>query len=90
MALPQASAGRRLPAGDLQRIVPGADAGDHAERLAPRIAEGLGPEIEVLAGEDWAKAGKILEAIRAREATSTTRVSWIGLPVSRVSSSASS
>jgi len=34
---------RGFPAGDLQRIVPGADAGDHAERFTPRVAEGLGP-----------------------------------------------
>ena len=42
---------RGLPAGDLQRVVPGADAGHHAQRLAARVAERLGAEIEVLAGD---------------------------------------
>ena len=32
---------RRLPAGNLQRIIPSADAGYHAQRFAPRVAEGL-------------------------------------------------
>ena len=45
-----ASAGRRLPAGDLDRIVPRADADADAERLAPRIGEGAA-EIDVLAVE---------------------------------------
>ncbi len=57
--------GRRLPAGDLQRVVPCADAGDHAERLAARVAEGLRAEIDVLAAQGLRKARKIFEAIRA-------------------------
>ena len=56
---------RGLPAGDLQRIVPGADAGDHAQRLAPRVAERLRPEIDVLAGEALRETGEIFEAIGA-------------------------
>src|SRR5262249_50457379 len=37
----------RLPTSDLQRIVPGADSRNDAERLAARVAERLRPEIEV-------------------------------------------
>ena len=80
---------RRLPAGDLERVVPGADAGDDAERLAPRIAEGGRAEIDVLAGERRGEAGEILEAVGAGEHVDG-EVSWIGLPVSRISRRASS
>ncbi len=48
----------------MQRVVPGADAGHHAQRLAPRVAEGLRSKIDVLAAETLCKSGKILEAIR--------------------------
>ena len=58
---------RRLPAGDLQRVVPGADAGDDAERLAPRVAEGRRPEVDVLAGKARGDAGEIVEAVGAGE-----------------------
>ena len=78
---------RRLPAGDLQRIVPGADAGDDAERLAARVAEGLRAEVDVLAGRALRERRRNTRGTRRRRSTSTTRVSWIGLPVSRVSSS---
>ncbi len=57
--------GRRLPAGDLQRIVPGADAGGDAERLAARVAEGRGPEVDVLAGRALRERREVLEALRA-------------------------
>ena len=59
--------GRGLPAGDLQRIVPRADACDHAERLAARIAERGRAEIGLLAGQRCRKGGKILEAVGAGE-----------------------
>ena len=81
--------GRRLPAGDLQRIVPGTDAGDNAERLAARVAEGRRAQIDVLAGCALRERRRNTRGTRRPKSTSTTRVSWIGLPVSRVSSSAS-
>jgi hypothetical protein len=56
---------RRFPAGDLQRIVPGADAGDHPERLSPGVAEGLRPKIDMLAAQALCNSGEVLETIRA-------------------------
>ena len=56
---------RGFPAGDLQRVVPGADAGDHAQGFAARVAEGLRAEIDVLAAQGLREAGEILQAIRA-------------------------
>src|SRR5207253_5167049 len=56
-----------FPAGDLQRVVPGADAGDHPERLAARVAEGLWPQIDVLAGDCRSQPGVIFQALRTRE-----------------------
>ena len=57
--------GRGLPAGDLQRIVPGADAGHHAQGLAARVAEGLGTQIDVLAAQGLREAREVFEAFRA-------------------------
>ena len=57
----------RLPAGDLDRVVPGADPGDHAEGLAPRIAERRGAEVDMLAGQRRGNSGEIVEAIRPRQ-----------------------
>ena len=57
---------RGLPAGDLDRIVPGADAGADAERLAPRIGEGAVAERHVLAMHDLRQPGEELEAIGGR------------------------
>ena len=64
---------RRLPAGDLQRIVPGADARDDAERLAARVAEGAGAQVQVLAGDRRRDAGEILEAVGARDHVDDSR-----------------
>ena len=58
--------GRRLPAGDLQRIVPSTDAGDDPQRLAPCIAECLAAQIDVLAAQGLREACEVLEAVRAR------------------------
>ena len=58
---------RRFPTGDLQRIVPGADARDDAERLAPRIAECLRPEVQVLAREGGGEARIVFEAVGSGE-----------------------
>ncbi len=49
----------------MQRIVPGADAGDHAQRLAPCIAERLAAQIDVLAAQGLREAREVLEAVRA-------------------------
>jgi len=57
--------GSRLPARDLQRVIPGADAGDDSERLAARITESLRAEVDVLAGRALCESGEILEAFRA-------------------------
>ena len=57
--------GRRLPAGDLQRVVPGADAGRDADRLAARVAERGGAEVDVLAGRALRERGEVLEALGA-------------------------
>ena len=54
-----------FPTGDLQRVIPGADAGDHAERLASGVAEGLRAEIDMLAAHALHEAGKVFEAVRA-------------------------
>ena len=85
-----ASEGRRgFPTRDLQRIVPGADSGDHTHRLPPCIAESRGPRSRCSPASVGATPAKYSRQ-SAPEITSTTLVSWIGLPVSRVSSSASS
>ena len=57
--------GRSLPTGDLQRIVPRADAGNDAERLAPRVAERLGSEVHMLAAEARRESGVVFEAFGA-------------------------
>ncbi len=64
---------RRLPAGDLERVVPGADAGDDAERLAPGVAEGRRAEVDMLAGERGRDAGESSRGSRRRRWTSTLR-----------------
>src|SRR5579862_3509500 len=56
----------RLPAGDLQRIVPCADAGNDAEGLATRVAECRGTEIEMLTGDAAGEAGVVLETFGSR------------------------
>ncbi len=80
---------RRLPAGDLQRVVPGADAGAHAERLAPRVAP-RAAEVDVLAVERCRQRRRSTRCSRRPTATSTAIASAIGLPVSATSSAASS
>src|SRR3546814_20488320 len=47
---------RRLPAGDLDRVVPGADAGADAEWLAARVEE-VADEVEMLAVQAGGGAG---------------------------------
>ncbi len=59
--------GSRLPAGDLQRVVPGADAGDDADGLPARVAEGLWAEVDVFARRALRERGEILEALGARD-----------------------
>ena len=59
--------GGRFPAGDLQRIVPGTDAGDHAERLAARVTESLRAKVDVLAGRALCEGGKVLDALGTRD-----------------------
>ena len=65
---------RRLPAGDLQRIVPGADAGDDAERLAARVAEGLRAEIDVFACRALCQGGEVLNALGAGDDVDDARL----------------
>jgi len=63
MALPQASRGG-LPAGDLQRIIQGTDAG-HDRAVLARIAEGFAPQIQVFAAMP-APCPRSIRSIRAR------------------------
>jgi hypothetical protein len=56
---------RGLPAGDLQGIIPGADAGADAERLAPGVAEGVAAEVDVLAVQSGGLAREVLDAVGA-------------------------
>ena len=53
---------RRLPAGDLDRIVPGANADAHPKRFTPRIGKGSA-EVDHLAIEGGDRAGEIFQAI---------------------------
>ena len=64
---------RRLPAGDLDRIVPGADADADAERLAPRIGEGAA-EIDIVAVEGGDRAAEIFERIGGRRRVGNQRL----------------
>ena len=66
--------GRRFPAGDLQRVVPRADAGGDAERLAARVAEGGRAEVDVLAGRALRERGEVLEALGARDHVDDARL----------------
>ena len=53
---------RRLPARNLDRIVPSANPGAHPERLPPRVDEGI-VERDLLAPQRASDAGEILDAI---------------------------
>ena len=55
----------RLPQGDLDRVVPGADPGDDAQRLAPCIDEGGGPQGDLLAFDGGDEAGVIFQHVGA-------------------------
>ena len=66
--------GRGLPAGDLQRVVPGADAGNDAERFAARVAEGLRSEVDVLAGSALRERREVLDAFGTRDHVDDTRL----------------
>ncbi len=57
---------RGLPTRNLEGIVPGADSGDDTDRLAARVAECGGPEIQVLAGDSRCDTREVFEAIGAR------------------------
>ena len=80
---------RGLPAGALDRIVPRADADADAERLAARVGEGAA-EIDDSRRCSWRPRRRRYSSASAAEAGSATSVSWIALPVSSVSSRASS
>src|ERR687898_1920958 len=68
----------RLPAGDLQRIVPGADAGDDAEWFAPRVTPGLWAEVDVLAGRTLRERGEVFDALRAGDDVDDARfLDWL-------------
>ena len=58
---------RRLPAGDLQRIIPCADAGDDAQRLAPGIAERFRAQIQMLPRHRGGDTRIIFQAIGTRQ-----------------------
>src|SRR5450755_4796392 len=64
----------RLPAGDLQRIVPGADSGDYPQRLTPGIAECLRAEVNVLTRQARRERSKILKTLGARDHIDDTRL----------------
>src|SRR5207253_2112383 len=63
-----------MPAGNPQRVAPGADAADHPEGLAARVAEGPWSQIDVLAGESGGQPGVIFQTLRAREHIDHTRL----------------
>ena len=64
---------RRLPAGDLDRIVPRTDRGAHAERLAARVGERRA-EVDVLAGVRRDQTGEVLQAVGARRGIGDKRL----------------
>jgi hypothetical protein len=66
--------GRGLPAGDLDRVIPGADSRRDSDRLAARVAEGRRAEIDVLAGRALREGRKILEALSAGDHVDDARL----------------
>lgn len=76
---------RRLPAGDLEGVVPGADPHAHAERLPPGVAEGPARELDVFACRETAGVGSCSSgpAPAPRPASSSSRAPHAPAPTPR-------
>lgn len=73
-ALTAGQSWRRLPAGDLEGVVPGAYPHTHAERLPPGVAEGPAWELDVFTcGETGRGTGAAPQAPRLRPGTRPPR-----------------
>ena len=68
---------RRLPAGDLDRVVPGTDPDAHAQRLATGVGERSArcpAEVDVLAGGGGRERAEVLETVGARRGIGDERL----------------